>query len=93
MATNATKSVRSFHARGVLAGAYRGSDVSERTLLTHFYDVSTGHWDAAKTLCNKIASEKLSDEAESDHASCTVCAERFAKLAAKGLAVFTTESE
>lgn len=85
-----TTEKRIFEARGVLAGAYRAGR-EDAVTLTHFYDVTAGIWGTAKTLCGRIAEDRLSDEAEPEHASCKTCAARFARLAAKDLAAFRAD--
>ena len=80
--------MRIFETRYVLAGAYRGFLKTERlegrVLRSHYYEVTEGAWGAAKTLCGRVLSERLSDLAEKEEASCPVCAERFGRLNAKG---------
>jgi hypothetical protein len=66
--------------RGVLAGAYRGKDVSERSLLTHYLKVTDGGEWAAKSLCGRILGERLSDVDEREDATCEACAVKLAKL-------------
>lgn len=79
---------RVYEARGVLAGAYKARrfDGSE-PLLTHYYDVTDGHYSAPKSLCNRIKDENLCDLAEAE-VTCKECVARFARRAAKGLATF-----
>lgn len=87
--------VRLYHARFVLAGAYRGALTRahlDRPMFSHYLDVTEGHWSSEKTLCRRVLAERLSDLSDEKAATCTVCAERFARAAAKGLALFTQRS-
>lgn len=83
------KQVRKYQTRGVLAGAYRGKDLAKRECLSHYYDVTEGNWGSAKTLCGRVNSDHLADPyaAEKNPATCPACLERFARRAAKGIAV------
>lgn len=75
-----------YQVRGVLGGAYKGKDLSERALLTHAVGVSADGRDtlAAKSLCNRILEERLVDSHGGEPAgsipTCPVCRERLAKL-------------
>ncbi len=89
--------VRVYEARGVLAGCYRGArgrkgggPREDQTTRSHYYDVTDGDWASETTLCNRIkdATGRLSDVAEAEPADCPECAARFARRAAKGLAIF-----
>jgi hypothetical protein len=81
---NPAVGVRTYEARGVLAGAYRGK---APTYLTHWYDVTDGTWGPEKTLCRRITDDHLSDLPEAEPATCPECTRRFAVLSGKGLAV------
>jgi hypothetical protein len=61
----------------VLAGAYRGRDISERALLSHA--VIQGE---DKTLCRRLGTDRLPgyDEDDSDVPTCETCAERLARI-------------
>ncbi len=77
-----------YQSRGVLAGAYKGKDTDDRVCRTHWYDVGEdGVWYAPKTLCGRIVAGRLCDMAEKEPATCPLCRERFARRAAKGLAI------
>lgn len=59
---------------GVLAGAYRGADISKRPLLTH------ASADGGETaLCRKVKPGALCDLVEKGAPTCTVCATRMAR--------------
>ena len=71
METSKTVGTESFTARGVLAAAYRGKALEDRTLLTHWWKV-----DAPKSLCGRVKEEKLADIG--DAVDCPACLERMA---------------
>jgi hypothetical protein len=63
---------------GVLAGAYRGRDISERALLTHVFVVTPGAPD--RVLCHRVPVENLCyDQPLDTPPTCPECAKRFAK--------------
>jgi hypothetical protein len=65
----------------VLAGAYRGRDIGERTLLTHV--IVDG---AEKSLCRKLDAGRLCDQAiDAPLPTCPVCAKRLPRLLASGV--------
>jgi hypothetical protein len=64
-----------FH--GVLAGAYRGKDVSARALLTH------ASLDGNTALCKTVRPGALCDMVEDGPLTCPVCQARLARLRAK----------
>ncbi len=60
---------------GVLAGAYRGADVSKRALLTH------ASKDGGETaLCGKVKKWSLCDQEEDWPPTCATCARRVAGM-------------
>ena len=63
--------------QGVLAGAYRGRDISQRALLTHA--VIQGE---SRSLCRRMDADRLTgwDEGNRDEPTCPVCAERLARI-------------
>ena len=64
----------------VLAGAYRGKDIEERTLLMHAILVDAeGYPAAAKSLCGRVLEERLCDLPERGAPTCPLCAERAAR--------------
>lgn len=78
--TNAGDTTK-LQARGVLAGCYRGNQEA-RKVLTHWLALG-----AEKTLCRKVAEEKLADEyAPVGEVDCPACLARAAKLSAKAAA-------
>lgn len=65
------KTYAPFTVHGVLAGAYRGKDIGERTLLTH------ASVDGGETaLCRKVKAGALCDAVESGSPTCPLCAAR-----------------
>lgn len=62
---------------GVLAGAYKGRDVSARTLLTH---ASTDG--GVTALCKRVKVDSLCDAEEQGPATCPTCAARVRSLEA-----------
>jgi hypothetical protein len=58
---------------GVLAGAYRGKDISERALLRH---ASQDESDTA--VCKTVKQGKLCDLVEEGPVTCPVCLQRIA---------------
>lgn len=75
-----------YHVSDVLAGAYRGKDVGERMLLTHAIGSNPHGPTPAKTLCNRIKSDQLTDLGGNYPAgsvpTCSICRERLAKIGA-----------
>lgn len=65
--------------RGVLAGAYRGKDVGDRSLLTHAVLVGANGRDV-RTLCKKVPIDHMCDQVEAGPVSCLVCFGRLARL-------------
>lgn len=57
---------------GVLAGAYKGKDISARTLLTHASQDETD-----SSVCKRA--KNLCDVVESGPVTCPLCLERIAK--------------
>jgi hypothetical protein len=63
----------------VLAGAYRGKDVSNRTLLEHAVPIDAEGGLAGGSLCKRIPEERLSDWIDRDlsHVTCPECQRRL----------------
>lgn len=61
----------------VLAGAYRGKAVEERTLLTHAAVVDADGW-PVRALCRRVPVDSLVVDSvdPSDNVTCLVCVER-----------------
>lgn len=64
--------------RGVLAGAYRGRDVSKRPLLTHTVSVDERGYMNGGPLCNRVPADHICDDDRDTEArpTCPVCAKR-----------------
>ncbi len=75
-----------YEARDVLAGAYRGKDLSERELLVHALGIDAAGRTDTKTVCRRIPEENLADAnslSPGTQPTCPVCIERLAKRGAK----------
>lgn len=59
---------------GVLAGAYKGKDISERALLNH-----ASQDDSATAVCKTVRQYSLCDMVEDDAVTCPTCLERIAR--------------
>lgn len=59
---------------GVLAGAYRGKALEERTLLTH-----ASQDEAHTSVCKRVKIGMLCDQITNRPVTCSVCLERIAK--------------
>lgn len=64
-----------YSVHGVLAGAYRGRDVSQRATLTHAIIVGED-----KSLCRRIEAGRLAGYSDSPDPTCPECASRLARL-------------
>lgn len=61
----------------VLAGAYKGKDLGERTLLRH-----ASQDESSTAVCKKVKRDTLCDMVEDGEVTCPICAQR---IAARGL--------
>jgi len=79
-----------FETRGVLAGAYRGKDISARALLTHSVGIVTREGDGFEVegfvLCRGVNVDHIVDslgytaEERATRPTCPRCAERFDRM-------------
>jgi hypothetical protein len=69
-----------YETRAVLAAAYRGKDISGRSLLTHAVGIDAAGHEFPKTLCRKILSERTTEPMTPGAPTCPVCAARLARL-------------
>lgn len=72
---------------GVIAGAYRGKDLDDRSLLTHLIEVKGDHWVGEKSVCRRVPLDNIVDEGSARDAkelaespTCPLCRERYQKL-------------
>lgn len=70
----------SYTIHGVLAGAYRGKDVADRTLLTHA-SLDNGE----TSLCARVRRHGLFDEALDPQETSTTCSQCKRALSRRGL--------
>ena len=62
------RSKRPYEVRAVLAGAYRGKDVGERSLLTHAWVEGE-----SKTICRRVPESSLCDIDRPESPTCMIC--------------------
>lgn len=75
-----------FETVGVLAGAYKGKRLEDRALLTHAIGVDGYGRRASKSLCGRIAEDRLADDASETLPTCPLCAERLPRALMKAAA-------
>lgn len=63
-----------YETREVLAGAYRGADISRRALLTHVIELG-----ATSSLCGRVSEDHLCDVRVDALPTCSTCLKRLAK--------------
>jgi len=69
---------------GVLAGAYRGQDLDDRSMLTHLVEIADGRWVGDKTVCRRVPLDSVVDEGSVADGeglafapTCPICLERY----------------
>jgi hypothetical protein len=77
---NAPRQAPLYDVRPVLAGAYRGRDLSKRPLRTHVAVLGADGY-PTRTLCRRVEPENLADaEPAGAEPTCPACKERLAAL-------------